>query len=498
MRRPSHVFNNLPIRIRLTTWYSSVFAAALLCITAVSLWMVHRAVAEMENNELQQRVRSVRRFLEARPRNEAPNQLHDAITAAYDVSHGSKWLQVIDDRGNWIYRSPHVAALYPSLTHPEQISDPVYFTYTAESVHVRALIEPITVHGVKYTVQTGLSLSKSLAILSNFRAQLYLLTALGLLFSSLAGYLMTRKALTPIAEITAEAQRINDKSLSLRLPELETRDELAALSHTLNNMLGRIEAGYESVRSFTASAAHELRSPVALLRAETEVALAFSRDADYYRDTCKRVLKSSEHMTRLIEQLLMLARADAGIEPLHFETINLPDLIAELSAAWVDRFAEANVTFTCTNSACELWVEADYIALTRLVQILLENAWRYTPSGQSVTLSLSAMRAGSVEIRIADTGIGIAPADQERIFERFGRLGQPLHGEFTGSGLGLALAQWIAVRHTSRIQLESFLGKGSCFSIVLSSIAPPRPFEVLASTSSALPHYSDAAHGISE
>lgn len=464
--------HNLPIRVRLTIWYTLVFAAALFCISLVSLWMVHRAVGELENNELQQRVRSVRRFLEARPRNESPSQLHEAITAAYDVSHGSKWLQVIDDRGNWIYRSPHVAALYPTLLSPQQASAAgSYFNYTAESVHVRALIEPITVRGVGYTVQTGLSLSKTLAILTNFQAQLYLLTTIGLLLSSLAGHLMSRKALTPIAEIAAEAQRINEKNLNLRLPELETRDELAALSHTLNLMLGRIEAGYESVRSFTANAAHELRSPVALLRAEVEVALSFSRDAAYYRETCERVLKSSAHMAHLIDQLLILARADAGIEVLHFGPVPLSDLVEELAAAWSTRFAEAEISFACNVSSAELWVEADYVALERLLHILLENAWRYTPSGQTVTLSLRTAAAGSVEISVADTGIGIAVADQARIFERFCSIAKPLHGEFPGSGLGLVLAQWIAERHASTIQLQSAPGKGSCFSLLVKTMA---------------------------
>ena len=287
------MIRRLPIRVRLTLWYSLVFAAALFSIGLGSLWMVHRAIDELENNELQQRVRSVRRFLESRPANEAPEQRRDAIAAAYSVSHGSKWLQVIDEHGEWLYRSPHVAAVYPNLVLPEQATESgTYFAYTAESVPVRALIEPIAVRGVRYTVQTGLSLTKTLVVLSSFRMQLFLLTTVGLIVSSLAGYFMSRKALSPIAAIAAEAQRINDKNLNSRLPALESRDELASLSNTLNQMLGRIEAGYKSVRSFTANAAHELRSPVALLRAEIEVALAFPRDAVYYRDTCERFFKT--------------------------------------------------------------------------------------------------------------------------------------------------------------------------------------------------------------
>jgi len=467
MMRPSIV--PLPIRVRLTLWYSLVFALALFCLGFASLWMVHSAITDIENNELQQRVKSVRQFLEARPKNETPEQFRTAFAAAYDVYHGHKWLQVIDERGVWAYRSTHVSSVYPELALPDQAPTAgSYFTYAAEGLHVRALIEPIKVNGVRYTVQTGLTLDKSLLLLSNFRVHLWLLTGLGLIVSSLAGYFMSRKALTPIAAIASEAQRINDKNLNIRLPELETRDELAALSSTLNQMLGRIEAGYQSVRSFTANAAHELRTPVALLRAETEVALAFPRDADYYRNTCERVLENSSRMTRLIDQLLTLARADAGVEVLHFEAVNLPDLLSEAADEWSERFGEAHIHFHRNTGAPELWVKADFLALQRLLNILLENAWRYTPSGGSVTLALGIRNDGAAaEISVADTGIGISAEDAPRVFERFCRVARPLHGDFSGSGLGLVLGQWIAQRHGSSIELQSALGEGSRFSLVL-------------------------------
>jgi heavy metal sensor kinase len=460
----------LPLRVRLTLWYSLVFATTLLTIGIASLWMVHRAVNELEKNELQQRVRSVRRFLEARPKNESPVQLHDAITAAYDVSHGNKWMQAIDEHGDWLYRSPHVTAVYPSLVLPQQApKEGEYFSYVAEAVHVSALIEPITVNGRSYTVQTGLSLTKTLAVLSDFRVHILLFTVVGLVVSSLAGYFMSRKALTPIAAIAAEAQQINDRNLNKRMPELATRDELASLSNTLNQMLGRIEAGYRSVRSFTANAAHELRSPVALLRAEAEVALAFPRDAAYYRTTCEHLLESSERMTRLIDQLLALARADAGVEVLRFEPLNLPEVVEEAAAEWAKRFSESGIRFEPEIDTPEFWIEGDYLALKRLFGILLENAWRYTPAGRSVRLALRAPagdgHASAAEVSVTDTGIGIQAHDQERIFERFYRAARPLHGDFAGTGLGLTMGAWIAERHKSKIEVESAAGKGSCFSV---------------------------------
>ena len=466
------MIRRLPIRVRLTLWYSLFFAAALFSIGFLSLWMVHHAIDELENAELQQRVRSVRRFLESRPAQESAEHLRETIAADYNVSHGSKWLQVIDERGNWLYRSPHVASVYPSLILPQQAKESgFYFTYSADSIPVRALIESIEVRGLRYTVQTGLTLSKTLELLSNFRFQIFLLSTFGLIVSSMAGYFMSRKALTPIAAIAAEAQRINDKNLGSRLPTLETRDELAALSSTLNQMLGRIEAGYQSVRSFTANAAHELRTPVALLRTETEVALAFPRDAAYYRDTCENVLQNSVQMTRIIDQLLALARADAGVEVLHFEPANIPDLLREVAEEWYERFADARICFSLDLPTFEFWADADYLALKRLLNILLENAWRFTPSGQSVIVALSerAQTAahGAAEISVTDSGIGVPAEDHQRIFERFCHIARPVHGDSSGSGLGLALGQWIAKRHNSTIKLQSSPGEGSRFSILL-------------------------------
>jgi heavy metal sensor kinase len=461
------LIRRLPIRVRLTLWYSLAFATALFALGCASLWMVHRAITELENNELQQRVRSVRRFLDARPPKETSDQLRDAIRAAYDVSHGDKWLQVIDEQGNWLYRSPHVSAVYPTLVLPQLAPQAAtYFTYDTGGLSVRALIEPIAVNGVRYTVQTGLTLNKTLASLSNFRYHLLLLTALGLIVSSLAGYFMSGKALAPIAAITAEARRISDKNLNTRLPEINRQDELAALSNTLNQMLGRIESGYQSVRSFTANAAHELRSPVALLRAGVEVALAFPRDANYYRETCERTLESAMQMSRLIEQLLSLARADAGVAVLKFGAVNLPDLIEEVAEEWAERFSEAHIHFSQESDAPEFWVDADYLALKSLLNILLENAWRYTPDGQSVTITLRKHTHGA-EISVTDTGIGISLEDQGRIFDRFYRVARPLRGDFSGSGLGLALGQWIAAQHSSILELQSSMGEGSRFSFLL-------------------------------
>ena len=461
------MINSLPIRIRLTLWYSLAIAAAMFTIGFISLWMVHRAINDLENEELQQRVRSVRRFVENRPAGETRDQLHDAITAAYNVSHGNKWLQVIDEQGIWIYRSPHVAAAYPTLVLPQQAPDAgSYFTYTAESSSVRALIEPISIHGVRYTVQTGLTLNKTLAVLSNLRIQLLLLTTIGLLLSSLAGHFMSRKALKPVAALAAEARRINDRNLDIRLPEPSAKDEISDLSRTLNQMLERIDRAFASVRTFTGNASHELRTPISLMRTEIEVALYRPRDSQEYRAILSRLHEETLRMTNLVENLLSLARADGGAETIALVSIPVDDLFQKVVGNWNDAMKRAMLDFNVEIKGEDLALLGDRHLLPRLLSILLENACKYTPPGGSVKLC-AAVVGSRIVISVVDSGIGIDPGQKPRIFDRFYRATNAGNHAPAGSGLGLALAKWIADRHGTELCVESEPGRGSCFSVSL-------------------------------
>ena len=458
---------SLPIRVRLTLWYSLAIAATLFIIGLVSLWIVHRAINNLEKNELQERVRGVRRFIESRPAGETLAELHEAITAAYNASHGNKWLQVIDEQGNWIYRSPHVAAVYPELVLPRQAPQQgYYFTYTAESFSVRALIAPIAVHGVHYTVQTGLTLNKTLAILSNLRIHLFLLITVGLLVSSIAGHFMSRKALRPVAALAAEARRINDRHLDIRLPVASARDEISDLSQTLNQMLERIDKAFASVRTFTGNASHELRTPISLLRTEIEVALIRPREATEYRAVLERLHGETVRMTSLVENLLSLARADGGAETIARAPIRVADLFQQVAASWKSAMEAALLDFHVETPASGLALLGDRQLIARLLSILLENASKYTPAGGSVKLH-SAISGTRIVISVEDTGVGIAPEHRERIFERFYRIAPAGEPAPAGFGLGLSLAKWIAGRHGTELAVESEPGGGSRFSFRL-------------------------------
>ncbi len=293
--------------------------------------------------------------------------------------------------------------------------------------------------------------------------QLLLLTPAVLILAAVGGHFMSRKALAPVAAIATEARRINDKNLEIRLPIASTRDEISHLSETLNQMLERVEIGVRSIRDFTANAAHELRTPIALIRTEVEVALSLPRSASEYREACEQVQLETVRMTALIDNLLMLARVDAETEGVRLQPVEANQLARRVGEKWKNAMRLALLDFAVETTPEPLFVLADADSVPRLLTILLDNAVRYTPPGGAVTLQV-ARSHGSILFSVRDTGVGIAPEHQPRVFDRFYRVDRTRGG----SGLGLALAKWIAEKHGTTISLNSTIGKGTAFQFSLS------------------------------
>jgi signal transduction histidine kinase len=231
-------------------------------------------------------------------------------------------------------------------------------------------------------------------------------------------------------------------------------------------MLERIDKAFASVRTFTGNASHELRTPISLMRTEIEVALYRPRDSEEYRAILSRLQEETLRMTSLVENLLSLARADGGAETFALVPIRVDDLYRQLAGSWNDAMNRALLDFSIEIEEEDLALLGDRHLLPRLLSILLENACKYTPPGGSVKLCAAVVGARIV-ISVVDSGIGIDPAQRPRIFDRFYRATQAGEQAPTGSGLGLALAKWIADRHGTELIVESEPGRGSCFSLSL-------------------------------
>jgi len=267
-----------------------------------------------------------------------------------------------------------------------------------------------------------------------------------------------------VDKIAQTAREIEESDLSRRI-NVNTKDELGRLAATLNEMIGRLEKAFQRQKQFTSDASHELRAPLAVIEAESSLALQKERPSSDYQRSLEIISQESKQMSSLIDQLLTLARADAGKEQWNFTEVNLGKLISNLSTDVEVLCQEKGLNFQLGQTQ-DLVVKGDEARLRELFMNLLDNAIRYTPSPGTVSISLR--REGQMAVvAITDTGVGIPAEDMPFIFERFYRVDKSRSRAEGGSGLGLAICRHIAEAHGGKIEVESQVGAGSTFSVWL-------------------------------
>jgi heavy metal sensor kinase len=287
---------------------------------------------------------------------------------------------------------------------------------------------------------------------------------LALALAAGGGIFLARRALKPVDKIAQTAQKIGESDLSQRI-NVNTKDELGRLAVTLNEMIERLEKAFQHQKQFTSDASHELRTPLAVIEAESTLALQKERPPNDYRQSLETVSREARHMSSLIDQLLTLARADAGKEQWNFTEVVLGKLISNLITDVEVLCQEKGLSFQ-SGQTQSLVVQGDEARLRELFMNILDNAIRYTPAPGTVSLSLR--REGQMaHVMITDTGIGIPAKDIPFIFERFYRVDKSRSRAEGGSGLGLAICRHIAEAHEGKIEVESQVGVGSTFSVWL-------------------------------
>jgi heavy metal sensor kinase len=265
--------------------------------------------------------------------------------------------------------------------------------------------------------------------------------------------------------MTEIARRISAEHLAGRLEETGADDELGRLAQTLNEMLSRLDVAFKEMRQFTADASHELQTPLTILKGEIEVALRSPRGLEEYERILKSALEEIDKIAHLVEGLLLLARADAGVLRMDQRAVDLGQLVDEVYGQ-ARILAEARSLNLRLGAVEPVSTQGDYTHLRRLLLNLVDNGIKYTPPGGKVTLSLQSS-GGWASIRVEDTGIGIPQEDQARIFQRFYRSPEARSRAEGGAGLGLCIARSIAEAHGGRIEVESHPGQGSSFTVLL-------------------------------
>jgi heavy metal sensor kinase len=455
----------LPIGVRLTLCYLLLFAAAQLIFGTGMWFFARRSLYRITDDALQAQIDDLTNFLEAQRKNANVAKLQEEVSEAYLLEHSGDYLQIYDDSdGDWIFRAD-VLRQHSLAPAPGPLRQPFYRDEQLGRA-LRFVTQRIQANGRVFTVQMGVPIDQVNQTLALFRGYLLKFAPPLLTAAAAAGFWLSRKALSPVDAITRTARTINATNLGDRLEKLTTGDELQRLSDTLNEMLARIENAFVRVTQFTADASHELRTPISLIRTEAEIVLRRSRGDAEYREALRHILLEAERTSGLLEQLLTLARADAGRESLRIASINLSAIVQEVGEQWRELMATRHLVFSCETNHEAITVLGDRSALQRLLTVLLDNAAKYTPPPGTVDLRVETTGSSAV-IRVCDSGIGIALEDQPKIFERFYRVDKARSRDLGGAGIGLAIAQWIVQQHRGSIHVQSSPGKGSTFLVEL-------------------------------
>jgi len=442
------------IRFRLTAWYGAILAITF-AVFAAGLWLAMRnSILETVDNDLHSRLSAVSGNLARQPDESGESGLAEELQEQAAAGAGGAALRVADANGRWIYSSPETLH-WPA---PARMGAQ---TVASAGRRFRVLTERLP----QGTAQIGITLGEFDEALNAFTWSISLMLPLLLMAASLGGYWISGRALKPVDEIARTARRIGADNLSDRLLLLGSGDELDRLSATLNGMFARLETAFSRITQFTADASHELRTPLAIIQTTVEVTLARPRTPEEHERAWRQVLGQTERTSKLIGDLLLLARADAGHADLLFQPVDLAETLRGVCAE-MQPLAEASGLQIRIAAPLSCPANADAQAIQRLLMILLDNAVKYTPRGGKIDVSMRQAGLGAV-IEVRDTGTGISREDLPRIFDRFYRTAQDRSRRTGGTGLGLSIAQSLAVRHGGEITVESAPGSGSLFRVTL-------------------------------
>jgi two-component system, OmpR family, heavy metal sensor histidine kinase CusS len=456
----------MSIGLRLTLWYFAFFSLALV-LFGTSVWFsVRHSMLHVLKQNLSDTVQEVQRFLQNQPADFSLARLQGETTEEYSAENEGDYLQITNDKGQFIYQAPALRSIQLPSTTGSLPATGRFDHFRIEGRDFLFLHRTVTAHGKTYLVQVGMPLRDVYRSLAKFRETLLIFVPLVLVIASAFGYWISRRALRPVNQITEAARTISEQNLGRRLEIPQSGDELQRLSETLNEMFARLEESFARITRFTGDASHELRTPVSLIRTEAEVAMRKVRTEAEYREALAHILSEADRTTHMIEELLALARADSGADSLLLQQKDVGELLREVTDGWRRAVEDKGLQFVVALPSGQLPASADSSALRRVFDILLDNALRYTPAPGEVGVK-AEIEGGALRVDVQDSGIGISAEDLPRIFERFYRADPARNRESGGAGLGLAIAQWIVRRHGGTIEVQSVVGKGSRFTVRL-------------------------------
>jgi heavy metal sensor kinase len=448
------------ISLRLTLWFGGIFFLGWVLFGAAMGLNLKSTLTGERYQTLARRLDRLQALLRTTESQSPADRFQNFENFARATGNGLA--EIVKADGTKAFPSPSSAAQtfpWPSV----QAGDAERFAHVyAEQAPYWVMIRPFSLNGQRVYLLAASPESGNLVVLERFWWGLLASVPVLLLISSAGGYWLSRKALRPVDKITAAAQAISIRNLSERLPVANTGDELQRLAETCNAMLDRLESSLRRIEQFTADASHELRGPLSFTRTVAEVALRNPHADPESRQAFADIVEESVKTSRLLEDMLTLARA--GTESFHsvLKPVNLAEVVEEACELARPLARERRLDFSVSLTGAR-WVSVlgDPPSLRRLLWILLDNALKYTDAPGRIDVTLCAS-SGAATLLVRDSGMGIAAADLPHIFERFYRA-DPSRSQVEGSGLGLAIAKWIAEIHHADLSVASEERQGTVF-----------------------------------
>ena len=387
-----------------------------------------------------------------------------------DLRFRAYGFDVLDQNGNRIASTIADVKLLEGLEKlPGQIS---FADVTGEHATFRVHRISIVLEGKPFRLSVIRSIAEQAEFLDGLKRIFFIAVPIALLLAGLSGYFLARRSLGPLVLMSNQAAKIGSSNLNERLPVKNKKDELGSLARVFNALLSRLEDSFNRQKQFMADASHELRTPLAIVRGESEVALSKdNRSAKDYRESLAIVHDESKRLTRIVEDLFILARADSGQLQPQLTTVYLDEILAECVRA-VGSLAEKKRVKIDFSLPAEMHLDGDETLLHRLFLNLLDNAIKYNREGGTVAIAVES-DSDHHHVTVRDTGPGIVKEDQAKIFDRFFRSDKARTRDNTngknGVGLGLSIAAWIAEVHHGSLSLKQSDSNGSVFEVELPS-----------------------------
>jgi heavy metal sensor kinase len=462
----------LSLRARLTVFYAAVFGALALTMSMVAYRVLAQQLDADASTALLRLTTGLHGYLRFDNGEEPTIQYDesDSDQAAF-VQDATRYYQIYDaSTGALLVQSDAMEPLGLRFT-PDEVRafrDRLGFhDVETDYGHIRisnSLITPSPNH--TYLLQVGAPLEPMDAALSRFFQLLIWTVPASVILMVFAGRWMAGLALEPLSRLAEDTRGIGVADLQRRLPIHDTHDQLDEVAHAFNEVLARLEKTVGEMRQFSAALAHELRTPLTALRGEIEMSLLRSPSSDEHRTSLISQLEEIDRLKRLIDQLLTLARAEAGEIPLKQERVDLSALTTSVIDQLEPIAVSKAITLHGDVSASIVVEHSDAEWLRRLLLNLLDNALKFTPEGGDVHVRLIE-RHGIAALEVGDSGPGMATPVADRVFEPFYRADESRSVRTEGAGLGLSLVKWIVERHRGHIEVRSEPGRGSTFTVEL-------------------------------